>query len=76
MIQLAGLLKASPTTLYAIVGKKKSLTVDIAVKLSIVFGLPPQYWLNLQNEYDIEDYYRKSGKLLKAKVKLYVPSKT
>lgn len=36
-----------------IVRGKRSITADTAVRLGIYFGLPAQFWLNLQNEYDI-----------------------
>ncbi len=32
---------------------KRSITADTALRLGIYFGLPAQFWLNLQNEYDL-----------------------
>src|SRR4051812_36314906 len=38
----------------AIVNGKRAITVDTAVRLARYFGTSPQYWLNLQNAYDLE----------------------
>jgi addiction module HigA family antidote len=32
---------------------KRSISADTALRLGIYFGLPAQFWLNLQNEYDL-----------------------
>ena len=36
-----------------IVHGKRSISADTAIRLGIYFGLPAQFWLNLQNDYDI-----------------------
>jgi addiction module HigA family antidote len=36
-----------------IVRCKRSITADTALRLGIYFGLPAQFWLNLQNDYDL-----------------------
>jgi addiction module HigA family antidote len=36
-----------------VVRGKRSITADTAIRLGIYFGLPAQFWLNLQNDYDI-----------------------
>ncbi len=36
-----------------IVRGKRSISADTALRLGIYFGLPAQFWLNLQNEYDL-----------------------
>ncbi|MFZ1937854.1 MAG: HigA family addiction module antitoxin [Terracidiphilus sp.] len=36
-----------------IVRGKRSISADSALRLGIYFGLPAQFWLNLQNEYDL-----------------------
>jgi addiction module HigA family antidote len=38
----------------AIVNGKRAITVDTAMRLARYFGTSPQYWLNLQNAYDLE----------------------
>jgi antitoxin HigA-1 len=36
-----------------IVRGKRSISADTALRLGVYFGLPAQFWLNLQNEYDL-----------------------
>ena len=37
-----------------IVLKKRSITVDTALRLAKYFGTSPELWLNLQSRYDLE----------------------
>ena len=48
-----------------IVRGRRSISADSAVRLGLYFGLPAQFWLNLQNEYDI----RLAQKALTSKIK-------
>jgi antitoxin HigA-1 len=36
-----------------IVRGKRAISADTAIRLGTYFNLPAQFWLNLQNEYDI-----------------------
>jgi len=36
-----------------IVRGKRAISADTALRLGIYFGLPAQFWLNLQNEHDL-----------------------
>jgi antitoxin HigA-1 len=36
-----------------IVRGKRAISADTALRLGIYFALPAQFWLNLQNEYDL-----------------------
>ena len=36
-----------------VVRGKRSISADTAIRLGIYFGLPAQFWLNLQNDYDL-----------------------
>jgi len=38
---------------YDIVKGKRSITADTALRLGVFFGLPAQFWMNLQNNYDL-----------------------
>ena len=38
---------------YEIVRGERAITADTAVRLGKYFGLPAQFWLNLQNDYDL-----------------------
>lgn len=37
----------------AIVNGKRSITADTAIRLALFFGTTPQYWMNLQTNYDL-----------------------
>jgi plasmid maintenance system antidote protein VapI len=37
----------------AIVNRKRSISVDTAMRLARYFGTPPQSWLNLQTAHDL-----------------------
>ena len=52
--ELARALRVPMNRISAIVGGKRSITVDTAMRLARYFGTSPQYWLNLQNAHDLE----------------------
>lgn len=40
---------------------ERAVTADTAVRLGLAFGVDPQFWLNLQAQYDIEVIEREQG---------------
>jgi addiction module HigA family antidote len=38
-----------------IVRGKRSISANTALRFGVYFGLPAQFWLNLQNEYDLRN---------------------
>jgi addiction module HigA family antidote len=38
---------------YDIVKGKRAISADTALRLGAFFGLPAQFWMNLQNDYDL-----------------------
>jgi antitoxin HigA-1 len=36
-----------------VVRGKRAISADTAIRLGRYFSLPPQFWLNLQNDYDL-----------------------
>jgi len=48
----------------------RSVTGDTALRLAHFFGSTPQFWLNLQNLYDLRLALKKAGKSVKALPKL------
>jgi len=42
-----------------IISGKRSISASNALKLGKFFNLPPQFWLNLQNDYDLMEERRK-----------------
>jgi len=43
------------TRISEIIHKKRKITADTALRLAKFFGNTPQFWLGLQNDYDIEE---------------------
>ena len=46
----------------------RAVTADTAVRLGLAFGIDPQFWLNLQTQYDIEIIQREQGERLAEEV--------
>ncbi len=51
--RLAKDLGVPPPRVYDIVKGKRSISADSALRLGAYFGLPAQFWLNLENEFDL-----------------------
>ena len=52
-----------------ILKSRRSITVDTALRLSRYFGTTAQFWLGLQNDYDLEEAQKhKNGDLKKIKM--------
>jgi addiction module HigA family antidote len=55
-ISINGLARAigvPPNRISQIANGKRDITADTAVRLAQYFGTSPQYWLNMQNHYDL-----------------------
>ena len=46
-----------------IVSNKRGITADTAMRFARYFGTTPQFWLNIQNQYDL-DTLKASGKIV------------
>lgn len=57
--QLARDLSVPPNRISEIVNGKRAITADTALRLQRYFGVAAQFWLNLQNEYDLRRLKRK-----------------
>jgi addiction module HigA family antidote len=58
------------TRISEIIRGKRSVTADTALRLARFFGNSPEFWLNLQAHYDLEQKKREMEKDLK-KIKPY-----
>ena len=67
--RLAKDISVSPRRINEIVHEKRSITADTALRLGRFFGMTPQFWLNLQNRYDLETTEDLIGKRLNNEVK-------
>jgi addiction module HigA family antidote len=62
--RLAKDIRMSQSSIAQLVRKKRTITVRTAVRLSEYFGNPAEYWLVLQNNYDLEQRKAAVNKLL------------
>jgi len=52
--KLAKEINVSQMKISEIVNKKRRITVDTALRLAKYFGMSPEFWMGLQNDYDVE----------------------
>ena len=51
---LAGAIKVPRSRAKNIVLGRRAIATDTAIPLARYFGMPPQFWLNLQTRYDLD----------------------
>ncbi len=56
--RLAKELGISQTRISEILHEKRGITADTAIRLSCFFGTTPEFWMNLQSLYDLEQTKR------------------
>ena len=62
--RLAKDISVPPRRINEIVHGKRAITIDTALRLSLYFGNTPQFWLNLQADYELRRLER-AGELPK-----------
>ena len=60
-----------PRRINEIVLKKRRITADTALRLARYFGNSPQFWLGLQNDYDLDIATDTLGDRLEREVQVY-----
>jgi addiction module HigA family antidote len=55
-----------------IVQGKRAITADTALRLAKYFSTAPEFWLNLQTHYDLEQEQQRLAKRLETEVKVRV----
>jgi antitoxin HigA-1 len=60
------------TRISEIIKGNRRITADTAIRLSIFFGTTAKFWLGLQDDFDIEEEKRSSGKELRS-IKRFSP---
>ncbi len=63
-IAVARACRVPRTRIERIAAERIGITADTALRLSRCFGTTPQFWLNLQNRYDLEVAGRDIGPVL------------
>ena len=56
----------SPTRLGQIIRGQRGITAETAIKIGLFLNTGPEFWMNLQSMYDIEEARRRYGKEAKA----------
>jgi addiction module HigA family antidote len=51
---LAQAIRVPANRISLIVNEKRGITADTAMRLGRYFGTSPQYWLNIQNRFDLD----------------------
>ena len=46
----------------------RAITADTAVRLGLLFGIEPEFWMRLQNQFDIEVLLREHGDEIRSDV--------
>lgn len=59
--ELARQLDVPANRISQIISQKRAISSDTALRLGHWFGVDPQFWLNLQDQFDLAAAYRKSG---------------
>lgn len=49
---LAKAIGVDRTAIKKIIDGNRSITADMSIKLGLFFGMSPQFWLNMQRDYD------------------------
>ncbi|NOX17622.1 MAG: HigA family addiction module antidote protein [Chlorobi bacterium] len=62
--ELASALGTTFRTINEIVNEKRNISVETAMKLSKYFSTGVEFWLNLQNQYDVYKTYNKKKKVI------------
>jgi addiction module HigA family antidote len=63
--------KIDQTRISEIIKGKRSISVDTALRFSKFFSNSPEFWINLQNHFDIEEKKRQMEQELK-KIKSFI----
>jgi addiction module HigA family antidote len=61
-----------PRRINEVVKGQRAITADTALRLGRYFGVAPQFWLNLQTQYDLEQEGERLGRRLEVEVKVLV----
>ena len=68
---LAKALHVPPDRITAILNGTRSITADTALRLARYFNTPPQSWLNLQRNYELEVAKRPVGRAIETEIEPY-----
>jgi addiction module HigA family antidote len=64
--EFARAIRISPMRVSHVVNETRPVTAELALLFGRAFGQTPQYWLNLQSDYDLKTAEREIGNRLRA----------
>jgi len=67
--RLASDLRVPPGRINQIINGKRSITSDTALRLAKYFGNSPEFWMNLQQMYDLSKTRTEHGKQIEQEVR-------
>jgi addiction module HigA family antidote len=67
--RLAKDLNVPITRIQAIIRERRAITGDTALRLARYFGTTPEFWLNMQRDFELEQAAEALGERLKVEVK-------
>ena len=67
--KLALSMRVSPQRVNEIINLKRAVTPETALRLAMVIGTTPEFWLSLQAEYDLQIIESRMGSKIKDEVK-------
>lgn len=62
--ELSRQISVPPNRLSQIIAGKRSITGDTALRLGHWFNMEPQFWMNLQSQYDLALAKKEAGKTI------------
>jgi addiction module HigA family antidote len=71
---LANSLNVTPRRINEIVNKKRAITADTALRISKFFGNSAEFWMNLQNTYELEMARDKLFEKIDSEIELFQAS--
>lgn len=71
---LAKSLNVTPRRINEIVNCKRAITADTALRLARFFGNSAEFWMNLQNKYELEIARDKLAELIDSEIELFKAS--
>lgn len=70
--QLARDIDVPKSRISRIISSKRAISVDTALRLSEFFGNSAEFWLNLQNDYDLRKAKASTWSHIKPRIRKYV----
>ena len=64
----------SPMRVSHVLRSDRPVTAELALRLGLALGQTPQYWLNLQTEYDMRRVMRESRDKIAARIRVFQPA--